>query len=72
MTAAPSQPSLGTTMMVENCETAEQMEVNITNQGPSVHKNRRVIALSKAEADNRGLPEQGVPPARVVVTEETA
>jgi rare lipoprotein A len=57
MTAAHSPPPLGTTVMVENCETGEQVEVSMTNRRPSVHKNRRVIDLSKAVADNRGRPE---------------
>src|SRR5262245_4225098 len=72
MTAAHRRLPLGTKVLVENRETGEQAEVKITDRGPYVDKQRRIIDLSKAAADSVGLVEAGVAPVRVTVTEEAA
>jgi rare lipoprotein A len=72
MTAAHRQLPLGTKAIVENLETGEKTEVKITDRGPHVDKNHRIIDLSKAAADSIGIVEQGLARVRVAVTEPPA
>jgi rare lipoprotein A len=69
MTAAHRKLPLGTKVMVENLETGEQVEVKITDRGPYVDSQRRIIDLSRAAADSIGLVDRGLGRVRVVVTE---
>jgi len=69
MTAAHRKLPLGTKVVVENLETGKQVEVKITDRGPYVDSQRRIIDLSRAAADSIGLVERGLGRVRVVVTE---
>jgi rare lipoprotein A len=70
LTAAHRALPLGTKVLVQNLETDAQVEVKITDRGPYVDPQHRIIDLSRAAADRLGLAEQGVGPVRVVVSEE--
>jgi rare lipoprotein A len=69
MTAAHRTLPIGTKVMVENLKTREQAEVKITDRGPYVDPQRRIIDLSQAAADSIGIVQRGVGPVRVAVTE---
>jgi rare lipoprotein A len=70
LTAAHRALPLGTKVLVQNLETDAQVEVRITDRGPYVDPQHRIIDLSRAAADQLGLAEQGVGQVRVVVSEE--
>lgn len=70
LTAAHRALPLGTKVLVQNLETDAQVEVKITDRGPYVDPQRRIIDLSRAAADRLGLAEQGLGPVRVVVSEQ--
>jgi rare lipoprotein A len=72
LTAAHRSLPLGTKVLVQNLETAAQIEVRINDRGPYVDPQRRIIDLSRAAADGIGLRERGLGPVRVVVSEEAA
>jgi rare lipoprotein A len=72
LTAAHRTLPLGTKVLVQNLETEAQVEVKITDRGPYVDPQHRIIDLSRAAADGLGLRERGVGPVRVVVSEEAA
>jgi rare lipoprotein A len=72
LTAAHRTLPLGTKVLVQNLETEAQVEVKITDRGPYVDPQHRIIDLSQAAADGLGLRERGVGPVRVVVSEEAA
>jgi rare lipoprotein A len=72
LTAAHRTLPLGTKVLVQNLETAAQIEVKINDRGPYVDPQHRIIDLSRAAADGIGLRERGVGPVRVVVSEEAA
>jgi rare lipoprotein A len=70
LTAAHRALPLGTKVLVQNLGTDAQVEVKITDRGPYVDPQHRIIDLSRAAADHLGLIEQGVGQVRVVVSEE--
>jgi rare lipoprotein A len=72
MTAAHRKLPLGTKVMVENLDTGAQIEVKVTDRGPYVDPQRRIIDLSRAAADSIGLVHPGLGRVRVVVTEPAA
>jgi rare lipoprotein A len=70
LTAAHRALPLGTKVLVQNLETDAQVEVRITDRGPYVDPQHRIIDLSLAAAERLGLAERGVGEVRVVVSEE--
>lgn len=67
LTAAHRTLPLGTTVVVTNLQTRQQVEVRITDRGPYVEPRRRMIDLSRAAARRIGLEKPGLGPVRVVV-----
>jgi rare lipoprotein A len=67
LTAAHRTLPLGTTVVVTNLQTRQQVVVRITDRGPYVEPRRRMIDLSRAAARRIGLEKPGLGPVRVVV-----
>jgi rare lipoprotein A len=67
LTAAHRTLPLGTTVVVTNLQTRQQVVVQITDRGPYVEPRRRMIDLSRAAARRIGLEKPGLGPVRVVV-----
>jgi rare lipoprotein A len=70
LTAAHRTLPLGTKVLVMNLETEAQIEVKITDRGPYVDPQHRIIDLSRAAAEGIGLRERGLGPVRVMISEE--
>jgi rare lipoprotein A len=66
LTAAHRTLPLGTTVIVTNLRTQQQVVVRITDRGPYVDPKRRIIDLSRAAARRIGLEKPGLGPVRVV------
>ena len=67
LTAAHRTLPLGTTVVVTNLRTRQQVVVRITDRGPYAEPRRRMIDLSRAAAQRIGLEKPGLGPVRVVV-----
>jgi rare lipoprotein A len=72
LTAAHRSLPLGTTVLVTNLDTDQQVQVTINDRGPFVDRQRRIIDLSRAAAERVGLRRRGVGRVRVDVLEEPA
>ena len=70
LTAAHRSLPLGTPVLVTNLDTGQEVHVTITDRGPFVDRQRRIIDLSRAAAKRLGLLRQGVGRVRVDVLEE--
>jgi rare lipoprotein A len=70
LTAAHRTLPLGTKVLVHNLETDAQVEVKITDRGPSSKPPRRIIDLSRAAADRLGFGGHGIRRVQVAVTEQ--
>ncbi len=71
LTAAHRSLPLGTKALVTNLETGQQVKVTITDRGPYVDPQHRIIDLSLAAAERIGLLHRGVGRVRVAVLEKT-
>jgi len=71
LTAAHRSLPLGTKALVTNLETGQQVKVTITDRGPYVDPQHRIIDLSRAAAERIGLLQCGVGRVRVAVLEKT-
>jgi peptidoglycan lytic transglycosylase len=69
LTAAHRTLPLGTKVLVHNLETDAQVEVKITDRGPSSKPPRRIIDLSQAAAHRLGFGGHGVRRVELAVTE---
>ena len=71
LTAAHRSLPLGTKALVTSLETGQQVKVTITDRGPYVNPQRRIIDLSQAAAERIGLLQRGVGLVRVAVLGRT-
>jgi rare lipoprotein A len=67
LTAAHRTLPLGTTVVVTNLRTKQQVVVRINDRGPYVDPRRRIIDLSRAAAQRIGLLKPGLGEVRVEV-----
>ena len=67
LTAAHRSLPLGTEALVTNLDTGQQVKVTITDRGPYVDPQHRIIDLSRAAAARVGLLQRGVAPVHVAV-----
>jgi rare lipoprotein A len=70
LTAAHRWLPLGTKALVTNLDTGQQVKVTITDRGPYVDPQHRIIDLSRAAAARVGLLQRGVAPVRVAVLQK--
>lgn len=72
LTAAHRSLPLGTTVLVTNLDTGQQVMVTINDRGPFVDPQRRIIDLSRAAAERIGLRRRGLGRVRLDVLEGPA
>jgi rare lipoprotein A len=70
LTAAHRSLPLGTKALVTNLDTGQQVKVTITDRGPYVDPQHRIIDLSRAAAAHIGLLQRGVARVRLAVLEK--
>jgi peptidoglycan lytic transglycosylase len=70
LTAAHRTLPLGTKVLVHNLETDAEVEVKITDRGPSSKPPRRIIDLSQAAANRLGFGGHGVRRVELAVSEQ--
>jgi rare lipoprotein A len=70
LTAAHRSLPLGTKALVTNLDTGQQVKVTITDRGPYVDPQHRIIDLSRAAAARVGLLQRGVARVRLAVLEK--